>query len=299
MPPVADDCRRVYPPVAWACLGSLADGFSLECSRTRSVTAYGRAQSVSLAMRRVGQSEEGSARTHPPAEGVLSKRHVWQVSPGATVDIGKECCNLLVWLMLAQAQECAHIKAVADNKSPGILAKLAKQAGSYYQEAYKAVTAGSLSGHFDKTWVTHVSIKVGGVVMSASAHPSPTCPLTPCSVCYCRLRRRCEGATASRPLAAPSNRDNDAPYASACIGSQLAATLLDLPQCCPAFRHLGMGSHSLVAVRHRALLTRPTSRPPVSHPTPGAASLLLNSGRVAGLSTLRKRETESVSSETS
>ena len=34
---------------------------------------------------------------------------------------------MLVWLMLAQAQECVHIKAVNDNKSPSILAKLAKQ----------------------------------------------------------------------------------------------------------------------------------------------------------------------------
>jgi hypothetical protein len=34
---------------------------------------------------------------------------------------------MLVWMLLAQAQECVHIKAVADNKSPGILAKLAKQ----------------------------------------------------------------------------------------------------------------------------------------------------------------------------
>lgn len=75
---------------------------------------------------------------------------------------------MLVWLMLAQAQECAHIKAVADNKSPGILAKLAKQAGSYYLEAYKAVTAGSLNGHFDKTWITHVSIKVGVVAIHQS-----------------------------------------------------------------------------------------------------------------------------------
>ena len=50
-----------------------------------------------------------------------------QVSSGATADIGKDSTNMLVWLMLAQAQECVHIKAVNDNKSPGILAKLAKQ----------------------------------------------------------------------------------------------------------------------------------------------------------------------------
>ena len=83
---------------------------------------------------------------------------------------------MLVWLMLAQAQECAHIKAVADNKSPGILAKLAKQAGSYYQEAYKAVTAGSLNGHFDKTWVTHVSIKVCACARCASRHSNRPLP---------------------------------------------------------------------------------------------------------------------------
>jgi hypothetical protein len=75
------------------------------------------------------------------------------------VDISKECCNMLVWLMLAQAQECAHIKAVADNKSPGLLAKLAKQAASYYQVRPRGEKKRGVLGARCSMWLVKVLLR--------------------------------------------------------------------------------------------------------------------------------------------
>jgi len=122
------------------------------------------------------QSQEALATDRTQPEGVKVACHAFQMAAGAcahlrdsvslkvssncTVDLGKECCNMLVWLMLAQAQECVYQKALADQKSASVLAKLAKQVSAYYEEVSKALGAAPLNGHVDKTWAPNVAVKV-------------------------------------------------------------------------------------------------------------------------------------------
>ena len=76
----------------------------------------------------------------------------------STQDISVECAGMLERLMLAQAQECFFEKVAADNK-PSICSKVAKQVGSFYEEAYAALVLPPLNQHFDRTWVAHVQLK--------------------------------------------------------------------------------------------------------------------------------------------
>ncbi|KXZ42912.1 hypothetical protein GPECTOR_111g245 [Gonium pectorale] len=75
------------------------------------------------------------------------------------MDLTTECAGLLEKLMLTQAQECVYHKAVIDKKSPNVLARLAKQAGTMYDEVERAFAAPSLANYFDKSWAQHVSLK--------------------------------------------------------------------------------------------------------------------------------------------
>ena len=52
----------------------------------------------------------------------------------ATMDVSKECAAAMATLCLAQAQKCVFDKAARDGKSPGVLAKLARQAHLFYAE---------------------------------------------------------------------------------------------------------------------------------------------------------------------
>ncbi|GLC38437.1 hypothetical protein PLESTB_001578000 [Pleodorina starrii] len=74
-------------------------------------------------------------------------------------DIGPECGLLLEKLMLTQAQECVYHKAVLDNKSPNVLARLAKQTGSMYVEVERLFDSPALLNYFDKSWPQHVQLK--------------------------------------------------------------------------------------------------------------------------------------------
>ncbi|XP_031494344.1 vacuolar-sorting protein BRO1 [Nymphaea colorata] len=77
----------------------------------------------------------------------------------STVDISVECAGMLERLMLAQAQECFFEKVIADGKPPGLCAKVSRQVGVYYEEAYSALSLQPLNQHFDKTWISHVQLK--------------------------------------------------------------------------------------------------------------------------------------------
>ncbi|KAI8477285.1 MAG: programmed cell death protein 6 interacting protein X [Monoraphidium minutum] len=75
------------------------------------------------------------------------------------VDLTPEACGLMEKLMLAQAQECVYHKAVADGKSPAVVARLAKQGGLMYGEVAGLFNGVALSSHFEKSWVAHTQMK--------------------------------------------------------------------------------------------------------------------------------------------
>ncbi|XP_077212277.1 vacuolar-sorting protein BRO1-like [Tasmannia lanceolata] len=77
----------------------------------------------------------------------------------ATVDVSAECAAMLEKLMLAQAQECFFEKVIADGKPSGLCAKVSRQVGLYYEEAYAALNVQPLNQHFERTWVSHVQLK--------------------------------------------------------------------------------------------------------------------------------------------
>mmetsp|Transcript_26634 Transcript_26634/g.32339 ORF Transcript_26634/g.32339 Transcript_26634/m.32339 type:complete len:930 (-) Transcript_26634:134-2923(-) len=120
-------------------------------------------------------SQQGAAADRSSQEGIKLACHNFQAAAGmfamlrdtlsskivtsGAVDLSEECAGMLVSLMLAQAQECFHEKTITDNKSPGIVAKLAKQVNTYYEEARAALMSSTLSGHLDKAWLAHVAAK--------------------------------------------------------------------------------------------------------------------------------------------
>ncbi|CAM8936407.1 unnamed protein product [Rhodiola kirilowii] len=77
----------------------------------------------------------------------------------AMVDLSVECAGMLESLMLAQAQECVFENAVEKGSSLGVLAKISRQVGIYYEEALTALNAAPLSQHVDKGWMFHVQVK--------------------------------------------------------------------------------------------------------------------------------------------
>ena len=76
------------------------------------------------------------------------------------VDLSLEASKMLEHIMLAQAQECFHEKALRDGKSAAILAKLAKHAGDLYAEAYRTAASSLISDSLKKTtFATHAEAK--------------------------------------------------------------------------------------------------------------------------------------------
>jgi hypothetical protein len=51
-------------------------------------------------------------------------------------------------------------KAVMDKKSPGTLARLAKQAGAMYSEVSAIFNQPTVVQHFERSWVAHTKMKV-------------------------------------------------------------------------------------------------------------------------------------------
>lgn len=76
-----------------------------------------------------------------------------------TVDVSVECAGMLERLMLAQAQECVFENTIAKGSTPGVCAKISRQVGVYYEEAFAALNVAPLNQHFDKGWISHVQLK--------------------------------------------------------------------------------------------------------------------------------------------
>ncbi|UKZ73561.1 bck1-like resistance to osmotic shock [Trichoderma virens FT-333] len=74
-------------------------------------------------------------------------------------DLSRETVKTLIHLMLAQAQEIFLEKQVKDQKKPGLLAKLASQAGYLYGQAVEGVQENVTKVIFEKVWLTMVQIK--------------------------------------------------------------------------------------------------------------------------------------------
>lgn len=75
------------------------------------------------------------------------------------IDLSPECATMLEKLMLAQAQECVLETATLGKKSPAILARLAKQAATYYDECARLLSNPPLNQHFDRSWLSHATVK--------------------------------------------------------------------------------------------------------------------------------------------
>lgn len=90
---------------------------------------------------------------------LLKDRDALKVDTPRPVDVTSECAAMLERLMLAQAQECFYEKARKDNKSPGIIARLAQQVSAYYGDVYRKLQQAPLNQHFDRAWVAHVGCK--------------------------------------------------------------------------------------------------------------------------------------------
>ncbi|CAI0431796.1 unnamed protein product [Linum tenue] len=76
-----------------------------------------------------------------------------------TVDVSVECAGMLERLMLAQAQECVFENTIAKGSTPGVCAKISRQVGIYYEEAFAALNVAPLKDHFDRAWIAHVQLK--------------------------------------------------------------------------------------------------------------------------------------------
>jgi programmed cell death 6-interacting protein len=63
-------------------------------------------------------------------------------------------------LLHVSLQECVYHKAVMDKKSPGTLARLAKQAGNMYGEVSAIFNQPAVVQHFERSWVAHTKMKV-------------------------------------------------------------------------------------------------------------------------------------------
>ena len=86
----------------------------------------------------------------------VSEKKLGENTP--TLDVSRECCEVMKLLNLAQAQECFFEKA--KGKSEAILGKLAKQTGMYYEEALtKARESGRLVAYFDDALMGYMTLK--------------------------------------------------------------------------------------------------------------------------------------------
>ncbi|KAK7343453.1 hypothetical protein VNO77_12207 [Canavalia gladiata] len=81
------------------------------------------------------------------------------IGNSTTVDLTVECAGMLEKLMLAQAQECVFENTIAKGSTPVVCAKISRQVGLYYEEAFAALNVAPLSQHFDKSWIVHVQLK--------------------------------------------------------------------------------------------------------------------------------------------
>ncbi|CAG8808105.1 36878_t:CDS:10, partial [Gigaspora margarita] len=76
------------------------------------------------------------------------------------LDMSSTTLNVLVNIMLAQAQECFWQKAVYEKLKDGNVAKLASQVSAYYEAAFELATNNpEVSKLLGQNWLTHLQVK--------------------------------------------------------------------------------------------------------------------------------------------
>lgn len=103
-----------------------------------------------------------AARYFQLAAGVFAqlKEEVVFVVGSLTPDLTAEGCEALMFLMLAQAQECFAERAYRQPMKNTIIAPLAAAAARLYENVYKAMLKGPLAGNYDRSWTHHVPYKM-------------------------------------------------------------------------------------------------------------------------------------------
>lgn len=77
-----------------------------------------------------------------------------------SIDLSRDTVRTLISIMLAQGQEVFLEKQVSDGKKPGLLAKLASQAGYLYSLAAEGVQENVNKGIFEKVWLMLIQVGV-------------------------------------------------------------------------------------------------------------------------------------------
>ena len=73
-------------------------------------------------------------------------------------DLSRDTVKTLISIMLAQAQEVFLEKQIGDGKKPGMLAKLAAQAGFLYSQAAEGCSENIAKDIFGKIWLALVQV---------------------------------------------------------------------------------------------------------------------------------------------
>ncbi|KAJ9155030.1 Vacuolar protein-sorting protein BRO1 [Pleurostoma richardsiae] len=110
-------------------------------------------------------------QTRTEEAGLKTAYHSFQASAGMftyinenflhapSSDLSRETVKTLISIMLAQSQEVFLEKQITDQKKIGLLAKLAAQAGTLYQQAIEGVQDNVNRAIFEKVWLLMVQIK--------------------------------------------------------------------------------------------------------------------------------------------
>ena len=84
-----------------------------------------------------------------------------------STDLSRDTVKTLIAIMLAQGQEVFLEKQVADGKKVGLLAKLASQAASLFQQAAEGIQENVTKAIFEKVWLSVAQIKAGHMAATA------------------------------------------------------------------------------------------------------------------------------------
>ncbi|RUP46362.1 hypothetical protein BC936DRAFT_147042 [Jimgerdemannia flammicorona] len=90
-----------------------------------------------------------------------------------TLDLTNPALNVLINLMLAQAQECFWQKAVMDQLKDGTIARLATKVSDFYDVAYDLATNSTVQGLFPQSWLVQTQVKA--LHFSGVAHYRKSC----------------------------------------------------------------------------------------------------------------------------
>jgi hypothetical protein len=74
-------------------------------------------------------------------------------------DLSRETVKTLIHVMLAQAQEVFLEKQINDKKKNALLAKLASQAGCFYNQAYESAQESANKAIFEKSWLLMLQVR--------------------------------------------------------------------------------------------------------------------------------------------